>query len=83
MAPKSINWELIEDQFDTMVKHVVALNLGMNDAESLLRCFTRHNSQHSTYKAFTELDKTTKTIFLCRYLSRRRPDGRSTMDSTS
>jgi TnpA family transposase len=69
MAAKAINWDLIEEQLDTMVKHVVALKLGMADAESLLRRFTRNNIQHPAYKAFAELGKVVKTIFLCRYLS--------------
>lgn len=69
MALRAINWELIEEQLDTMVKHAVALKLGMADAESLLRRFTRKNAQHPAYKALTELGKAIKTIFLCRYLA--------------
>lgn len=68
MAAKAINWELIEEQLDTMVKHAVALKLGMADAESLLRRFSRNNIQHPAYKALAELGKAIKTIFLCRYL---------------
>jgi hypothetical protein len=44
MAARSINWELIEQQLDAMVKHAMALKLGMADAESILRRFTRTNS---------------------------------------
>lgn len=40
----------------------------MVDAESILRRFTRSNIQHPAYKAFVELGKAIKTIFLCRYL---------------
>ena len=69
MALRTINWELIEEQFDTMVKHAAALKLGMADAESLLRRFTRKNVQHPAYKALTELGKAIKTIFLCSYLA--------------
>jgi TnpA family transposase len=69
MAPRAINWEIIEQQLDTLVKHVVALKLGMADTESLLRRFTRTNVQHPAYKAFSELGKAIKTIFLCRYLA--------------
>lgn len=65
---RSINWELVEQEFDAMVKHTIALKMGMADAESLLRRFTRTNIQHPTYKAFSELGKAIKTIFLCRYL---------------
>jgi TnpA family transposase len=69
MASKAINWELVEEQLDTIVKHAVALKIGMTDAESLLRRFTRNNAQHPAYKAFAELGKAIKTIFLCRYLA--------------
>jgi len=69
VAPKAINWELIEEWLDAMVKHAVALKLGMADAESILRRFNRNNIQHPLYKALFELGKVIKTIFLCRYLS--------------
>jgi TnpA family transposase len=63
LATRAIDWELIEEWLDTMVKHAVALKLGMADAESLLRRFTRNNAHHSVYKAFFELGKVIKTIF--------------------
>ena len=69
MASRAIDWDLIEQQLDTMVKHAVAMKRGMADAESLLRRFTRANVQHPAYKALTELGKAIKTIFLCRYLA--------------
>ena len=69
MSSKAINFELAEDQLDIIVKHAVALKLGMTDAESLLRRFTKKNAQHPAYKGFAELGKAIKTIFLCRYLA--------------
>ena len=65
---KAINWELIRQQYDEMVKYATALKLGTADAETILRRFTRNNVQHPTYKALLELGKARKTIFLCRYL---------------
>lgn len=65
---KAINWELIRQQYDEMVKYTTALKLGTADAETILRRFTRNNIQHPTYKALLELGKARKTIFLCRYL---------------
>lgn len=40
LASRSIDWGLIEQQLDAMVKHAVAMKRGMADAESLLRRFT-------------------------------------------
>jgi TnpA family transposase len=38
------------------------------ETESILRRFVRSNIQHPTYKAFAELGKAVKTIFLYLYL---------------
>jgi TnpA family transposase len=65
---KPIDWELIRQQYDQMVKYVTAVRLGTAETESILRRFVRSNIQHPTYKAFAELGKAVKTIFLCRYL---------------
>lgn len=65
---RPINWEIIEQQYDELIKLATALKLGTADAESILRRFTKHNSQHPTYKALCELGKALKTMFLCDYL---------------
>lgn len=65
---KPINWELIRQQYDQMVKYATAVRLGTAETEAILRRFTRNNVQHPTYKAFAELGKAVKTVFLCRYL---------------
>ena len=65
---RPINWEVIEQQYDELIKFATALRLGTADAESILRRFTRSNVQHPTYKALCELGKALKTIFLCDYL---------------
>ena len=54
---RPINWELIEQQYDEMIKFATALRLGTADAESILRRFTRNNVQHPTYRALAELGK--------------------------
>ena len=51
-----------------MVKHAVAIKIGIATAETIIRKFARSNYQHPTYKAFIELGRAVKTIFLCRYL---------------
>jgi TnpA family transposase len=65
---RAIDWDLIRNQYDEMVKYATALRLGTADAESILRRFTRANLQHPTYRALAELGKAIKTIFICEYL---------------
>ncbi|MFC4348312.1 Tn3 family transposase [Kordiimonas lipolytica] len=65
---RPIDWRLIEQQYDEIVKFAAAMKLGTADPEAILRRFTRSNVQHPTYKALTELGKAIKTIFLARYL---------------
>ena len=65
---RAINWDLIAQQYDNMVKYATALRLGTAETEAILRRFTRNNLQHPTYKALVELGKARRTIFLCRYL---------------
>jgi TnpA family transposase len=65
---RPINWEIIEQQYDELIKLATALRFGTADAESILRRFTKHNTQHPTYKALCELGKALKTTFLCDYL---------------
>ena len=65
---RPVNWELVRQQYDEMVKYATALRLGTAEAEAILRRFTRNNLQHPTYQALAELGKAIKTIFLCRYI---------------
>jgi TnpA family transposase len=65
---KPIDWELVRQQHDQMIKYTTALRLGTAETEAILRRFTKKNVQHPTYKALAELGKAIKTIFLCRYL---------------
>ena len=66
---RAIDWQVIEDQYDEMIKHAVALKIGTATAETIIRKFARSHYQHPTFKAFMELGKAIKTIFLCRYLN--------------
>jgi TnpA family transposase len=68
LLTRPINWAIIEQQYDELIKFASALRLGTADAEAILRRFTRSNVQHPTYKALCELGKALKTTFLCEYL---------------
>ncbi len=65
---RPINWDLIRQQYDQMVKYTTALRLGTAEPEAILKRFTRANLKHPTYQALGELGKVIKTIFLCHYL---------------
>ena len=65
---RSINWELIKQQYDQMIKYTTALRMGTAETEAIMKRFTRNNLMHPTYKALSELGKVVKTIFLCEYL---------------
>jgi TnpA family transposase len=66
---RSINWDLIRQQYDEMIKVATGLRLGTAETETILHRFTRNGVQHPTYKALAELGRAYKTIFLCEYLS--------------
>ena len=66
---RPIDWALIEQQYDQMVRYATALRLGTAAAADILRRFTRANLQHPTYRALIELGKALRTAFVCRYLN--------------
>ena len=69
LLKSSINWQLIEENYDEYVKHVSALKTGTVDPDVLIKKFSKENYNHPVYKTLIEIGNAVKTIFLCRYLS--------------
>jgi len=64
---RPIRWELIAEQYDSMVKYATAIRIGSATTEAILRRFTRAAS-HPTYLAMLELRRAQRSIFVARYL---------------
>jgi hypothetical protein len=46
---RPIDWDLVRQQYDQMIKYTTALRLGTAETEAILRRFTKKNVQHPTY----------------------------------
>lgn len=64
---RAIRWDLIEQNYDMLIKYATAIRVGTATTEAILRRFTR-NASHPVYQAMWEVGRAQKTIFVAKYL---------------
>jgi TnpA family transposase len=64
---RPIRWDLIAQQYDSMIKYATAIRLGTASTEAILRRFTK-DVTHPAYAAMLEVGRAQRTIFIARYL---------------
>jgi len=62
-----IRWELIEQNYDLMMKYATAIRLGTASTEAILRRFNS-DVTHPACAAMLEVGRAQRTIFIARYL---------------
>jgi TnpA family transposase len=63
---RPIRWDLVEQNYDQMIKYATAIRQGTASTEAILRRFTR-SASHPTYQAMLEVGRAQRTIFVARY----------------
>lgn len=66
---KTIDWKLIETHWQDMIQVVLSIQAGKVLPSMLLRKLGSHNRQNKLYRAFKELGRVERTLFLLRYIS--------------
>lgn len=64
-----IEWDLIERHWEDMMQVALSIQAGKILPSMLLRKLGSHNRQNKLYRAFRELGRVLRTLFLLRYLS--------------
>src|SRR5574341_1779623 len=64
---RPVRWDVIEQQYDPMIKYATAIRVGTATTEAILRRFTK-DVTHPAYAAMLEVGRAQRTIFLCRWL---------------
>jgi TnpA family transposase len=79
---RPIRWDLVEQNYDQMIKYATAIRQGAASTEAILRRFTR-SASHPTYQAMLEVGRAQRTIFVARYRAAVSCNVRSPRASTS
>ncbi|BAQ63161.1 mobile element protein (plasmid) [Geminocystis sp. NIES-3708] len=65
----TINWQLIETHWQDLMQVVLSIYTGKISSVSLLRKLSNYSRKNRLYKAFRELGRVIRTIFLLEYIS--------------
>ena len=60
---RPVRWDVIENNYDLMVKYATAIRLGTASTEAILRRFNSHVT-HPAYAAMLEAGRVQRTIFI-------------------
>ncbi len=66
---ETINWRLIETHFFDLMQVILSIYTGQISSVSLLRKLGNYSRKNRLYKAFRELGRVIRTIFLLEYIS--------------
>ncbi len=66
---ETINWQLIETHWQDLMQVVLSIYTGKISSVSLLRKLGNYSRKNRLYKAFRELGRVIRTIFLLEYIS--------------
>ena len=69
LSTKTIDWDLIAQQYDQIVKYTTALRLGTAEAEQVLRRFTRGGPKHPDVPGDRGAGAGGADLFVCDYLA--------------
>lgn len=66
---KTVDWNLIETHWQDMMQVVLSIQAGTVLPSMLLRKLNSHNRRNKLYRAFRELGRVRRTVFLLHYIS--------------
>jgi TnpA family transposase len=69
LLTKTVDWSLIEMHWQDMMQVVLSIQAGKVLPSMLLRKLNSHNRKNKLYRAFRELGRVIRTLFLLRYVS--------------